>query len=129
MSNEAADMLVRKLGVASVQADLPVERILRAARGNPLAIELLTREWMAHGSTSLLKDLEALDTQPAVSVGIPRAIGKIFERQSRRLDAITRAVLDTAAVLGRRLSALELYAANDGSPGPAAEAPSPAKDN
>jgi len=47
--------LSKKLGVASEQAELPVERILRAARGNPLAIELLTREWAAHGSTSLLK--------------------------------------------------------------------------
>src|SRR5437867_4578429 len=83
---------------------------------------------MAHGSTSLLNDLEALDTQPAANVGIPRAIGKVFERQSRRLDAITRGVLDTAALLGRRLTALELYAASDVTPGQAAEALSRLKD-
>src|SRR5437867_6026125 len=83
---------------------------------------------MAHRSTSLLHDLEALDTQPAATVGIPRAIGKVFERQSRRLDAISRGVLDTAAVLGRRLSALELYAACDIAPGQAAEALSRLKD-
>ena len=129
LSNEASGILVKKLGVSSEQAELPVERILRAARGNPLAIELLTREWAAHGSTSLLKDLEALDTQPAATVGIPRAIGKVFERQSRRLDAITRGVLDTAALLGRRLSALELYAASDVAPGQAAEALSRLKDD
>jgi len=129
LSNEASGMLVKKLGMASEQAELPVERILRAARGNPLAIELLTREWAAHGSTSLLKDLEALDTQPAAAVGIPRAIGKVFERQSRRLDAITRGVLDTAALLGRRLTALELYAASDVTPGQAAEALSRLKDD
>ncbi|HEV2669767.1 MAG TPA: tetratricopeptide repeat protein, partial [Gemmatimonadales bacterium] len=100
----------------------PVERILRAARGNPLAIELLTREWTVHGSTSLLNDIEALDTQPAAGLGIPRAIGKMFERQCRRLDAVNRAVLDTAAVLGRRLCALELYTASDITTGQAAEA-------
>jgi len=129
LSNEAAGTLVRKLRVTSEQTNPPVGRILRAARGNPLAIELLTREWMAHGSTSLLNDLEALDTQPAATVGIPRAIGKIFERQSRRLDPISRGVLDTAAVLGRRLSALELYAASDITPGQAAEALSRLKDD
>jgi len=129
LSNESAEIVVRRLGIASKRTEPPVERILRAARGNPLAIELLAREWMAHGSTSLLNDLEALDTQPAATVGIPRAIGKVFERQSRRLDAITRGVLDTAAVLGRRLSALELYAASDIAPGQAAEALSRLKED
>ena len=122
LPHNAVEMLVRKLSVSSKQTDPPVERILKATRGNPLAVELLTREWMAHGSNSLLNDLEALDTQPAARVGIPRAIGTVFERQSRRLDPIARAVLDTAAVLGRRLSALELYAATDLAPGKAAEA-------
>src|SRR5205085_2279839 len=40
-------------------ADVPVARILQAGNGNPLALELLTREWLAHGSGSLLGDLEA----------------------------------------------------------------------
>jgi DNA-binding SARP family transcriptional activator/tetratricopeptide (TPR) repeat protein len=124
MSSEAARTLVTRLGKPREQerTDVPVDRILRAARGNPLALELLTREWITHGSTSLLKDIEALDTQPATSVGIPRAIAKVFERESRRLDGVTRGVLDTAAVLGRRLSALDLYAASDISTGAAADA-------
>ena len=122
LPNDAAEILVRRHDPTAEHSDLPVDRILRAARGNPLAVELLTREWIAHGSTSLLNDLEALDTQPSVTVGIPRAIGKVFERQSRRLDATTRGVLETAAVLGRRLSGLELYAASDITPGQAAEA-------
>ena len=126
--NETAEALVCRLANSSNSAHPPVARILRAARGNPLAIELLTREWLAHPSTSLLNDLESLDTQPAARVGIPRAIGKMFERQSRRLDSITRAVLDTAAVLGRRLTALDLYAATDIAPGQAAEALSRLKD-
>lgn len=122
LGNDASETFVRRIASSNRGIEPPVERILAAARGNPLALELLTREWIAHGSTSLLTDLEALDTQPAAAVGIPRAIGKMFERQSRRLDGVSRAVLDTAAALGRRLCALELYAANDISPGLAAEA-------
>jgi tetratricopeptide (TPR) repeat protein len=96
--------------------------------GNPLALELLTREWAAHGPASLLRDVEALDTQPVPALGIPRAIGAVFDRQSRRLDAATRAALDLAAVLGRRLLDLALYAAVELAPGQAAEALSRLKD-
>jgi DNA-binding SARP family transcriptional activator/predicted ATPase len=122
LTNDTAEALVRRFVISCGSSDPPAERILKAARGNPLALELLTREWVAHPSTSLLNDLESLDTQPAAMVGIPRAIVKVFDRQSRRLDSVTRAVLDTAAVLGRRLIALELYAASDIVQGQAAEA-------
>lgn len=89
--------------------DLPIQRLLQAASGNPLALELLTIEWVAHGSSSLLADLEALNTRPVANIGIPRAIGAVFERQIRRLDGSTRAALDLAAVLGRRLADLAVY--------------------
>jgi predicted ATPase len=89
--------------------ELPTQRILRAANGNPLALELLTKEWLAHGSNSLLADLEALNTQPVANIGIPRAIGAVFDRQIRRLRPSSRATLDLAAVLGRRLADLPLY--------------------
>jgi len=103
-------------------ADVPVARILQAGNGNPLALELLTKEWLAHGSTSLLSDLEGLNTQPAANIGIPRAIGAVFDRQIRRLDAPTRAALDLAAVLGRRLADLSLYKVVDLSAAAAGEA-------
>src|SRR5438105_1098712 len=103
-------------------ADVPVARILQAGNGNPLALELLTKEWLAHGSSSLLSDLEALNTQPAANIGIPRAIGAVFDRQIRRLDAPTRAALDLAAVLGRRLADLPLYEVVELSPAAAGEA-------
>ena len=119
---EAAERLVRQLASAAEQPDPPADRILRVSGGNPLALELLTREWAAHGPGSLLRDLEALNTQPVLALGIPRAIGAVFDRQSRRLDATTRGALDLAAVLGRRVTDLALYAAVDLSPGLAAGA-------
>jgi len=75
-----------------------------------------------------LRDVEALNTQPVPALGIPRAIGAVFDRQSRRLDAATRATLDLAAVLGRRLTDLALYAAVDLTPSQAGEALSRLKD-
>jgi DNA-binding SARP family transcriptional activator/tetratricopeptide (TPR) repeat protein len=111
LPREAAERLVAaRVTKADVRiADVPVARILQAGNGNPLALELLTKEWLAHGSSSLLSDLEALNTQPAANIGIPRAIGAVFDRQIRRLDPPTRAALDLAAVLGRRLADLSLY--------------------
>src|SRR5207245_6610131 len=127
---EAAERLVAMLAAAAdpSRGESPTERILQVSSGNPLAIELLTREWVAHGTSSLLADLEAMNTLPAPVIGIPRAIQGVFERQTRRLDARTRAVLDLAAVLGRRLTDLSLYQAVDCSPSEAAEVLSRLKD-
>jgi len=46
----------------------------------------------------------------------------VFERQIRRLDPSTRAALDLAAVLGRRLADLSLYGVVDLSGAAAGEA-------
>jgi DNA-binding SARP family transcriptional activator/tetratricopeptide (TPR) repeat protein len=129
LSRDAANQLCRRLAASAVRSDPPIDRIIRASGGNPLAIELLTREWAEHGAVSLLRDLEALDTQPLPSIGIPRAIGAVFERQSRRLDPPIRATLHLAAILGRRLTEVGLYAAIEQSPGQAAEALSRLRDD
>src|SRR5439155_1117398 len=60
--------------------------------------------------------------QAVAHPGIPRAIGAVFERQIRRLDATSRAALDLAAVLGRRLADLPLYTVVGLSPAGAGEA-------
>ena len=124
LSNEAAARLVNVLldeGEPPL-ADAVPKRILSASGGNPLAIELLVREWQAHGAASLLTDLDRLNTLPATTLGIPRAIRTVFDRQVSRLDRQTRSALDLAAVLGRRLSDLGLYEAVDLSSTAAAEA-------
>src|SRR5713101_3825620 len=50
---EAAERLVAaRVAKAEARiADVPVARILLASNGNPLALELLTKEWLAHGSS------------------------------------------------------------------------------
>jgi len=113
--------------VARIRADLtdkidppPTDRILRASAGNPLVIELLTREWASHGSDAFLRQLESLDALPAPTLGIPLAVRTVFERLTRRLDVQTRGILDLAAVLGRRLGNLRLYEIVGCSPGEAA---------
>ena len=116
LPTEAAQHFVNSLVGSAMDSEGPNARILRAAGGNPLALELLAREWIEHGPESLLRDLEALDTHPVPRLGIPRAITAVFERQRTRLDSTTKATLDLAAVLGRRLTDLRLYAALEISP-------------
>ena len=124
LSADAAERLVAAIAAKAEGriAEVPTARILQAGNGNPLALELLTKEWLAHGSSSLLSDLEALNTRPVPNLGIPRAIGAVFDRQIRRLDRRTRAALDLAAVLGRRLADLPLYEVVDLTPAGAGEA-------
>jgi len=121
LTDEAAEQLIRNLIQPHTSTELSIPRVLRASGGNPLAIELITREWVVNGPASLLRDLDALDTQPAPTIGIPRAISAVFDRQSRRLSPEIRATLDLAAVLGRRLTQVTLYAAIERSAGQAAE--------
>jgi len=121
LSVDAAKALVNRVSTTAARNAPPVDRLVRSSGGNPLAIELLTREWAEHGSDSLLRDLEALNTQPVPVLGIPRAIAVVFERQSGRLDIRIRATLGLAAVLGRRLTDLSLYDALDVTPAIAAE--------
>src|SRR5213593_4476446 len=130
LSPDASERLVAAIAAKAEGglAEVPATRILEAGKGNPLALELLAKEWLAHGSASLLSDLEALNTQPAANIGIPRAIGAVFARQIRRLDAPTRAALDLAAVLGRRLADLSLYDVVDLSAAAAGEALSRLRD-
>lgn len=124
LSNESARRLVDTL-VSNGEQPVPdgvKHRILQASGGNPLALELLVGEWLSRGAASLLGDLDRLNTLPAATLGIPRAIRAIFEKQVTRLDRQTHAVLDLAAILGRRLSELKLYKAVGLHPAEAAEA-------
>lgn len=122
LESDDAETLVRRLlkNQATDQERPPLKRVLEAARGNPLALELLTRDWMLHGANSLLRDIDVIDTRPVPTLEVPRAIAVVFERQVRRLLPITRSVVGLAAVLGRRLSDLDLYSVVGANPSHAA---------
>lgn len=66
----ARDLVVQLVGTDG-QREAPVDRILLCGRGNPLALELLAREWADHGPDSLLRDLEAINTTPSPGSGSP----------------------------------------------------------
>src|SRR5260370_32564115 len=76
LASPAAERLVAAL-VSKADgriADVPVPRILQAARGNPLALQLLTKEWLGPGSRSLFSDIQPLYTPPAPNPALPRPI-------------------------------------------------------
>ncbi|MGH9890773.1 MAG: AAA family ATPase, partial [bacterium] len=111
LSTDAAAVLVARVGAKGIErwGEAPIAKIVRSGSGNPLALELLTREWVANGGNSLVGQLESLNTVPASSLSLPQAIRTVVERQTQQLDEKTRAVLDLAAVLGRRMGDLWLY--------------------
>ncbi|HEY7685632.1 MAG TPA: AAA family ATPase, partial [Gemmatimonadales bacterium] len=98
LSAEAATILVARVGAKGTArwGEAPIAKITRSGAGNPLALELLTREWVANGGDSLIGQLESLNTAPPASLSLPQAIRAIVERQTQQLDEKTRAVLDLA---------------------------------
>jgi tetratricopeptide (TPR) repeat protein len=111
LPDEPAAILVGRVGAKGTErwGDPPIARIVRAGAGNPLALELLTREWVAHGGDSLIGQLESLNALPARSLTLPHAVSTVVERQTQQLEEKTRAVFDLASVLGRRMGDLWLY--------------------
>ena len=111
LSAEAAATLVARVCAKGLErwGEAPIAKIVRSGAGNPLALELLTREWVASGGNSLIGQLESLNTVPAKSLSLPQAVRTVVERQAQQLEEKTRAVLDLAAVLGRRMGDLWLY--------------------
>jgi DNA-binding SARP family transcriptional activator/tetratricopeptide (TPR) repeat protein len=108
---ESAAILVTRVSAKGQErwGEPPVTRILRLGGGNPLALELLSREWIARGEDSLIGSLDALNALPAPALSLPQALKVVYERQTQQLDDRTRAVLDLAAVLSRRMSDLRFY--------------------
>jgi DNA-binding SARP family transcriptional activator/tetratricopeptide (TPR) repeat protein len=111
LSAESAAVLVARITARGVErwGDAPIEGIAHVGGGNPLALELLSREWVEEGSNSLTSQLDATRSLPPGMVSIPKAIRTMVERQTEQLDERTRAVLDLASMLGRRMGDLWLY--------------------
>jgi tetratricopeptide (TPR) repeat protein len=111
LSHDAAAVLVARVSAKGRErwGEPPIAKIVRSSGGNPLALELLSREWVARGNQSLIAMLDALNALPAPALSLPQAVKAVYARQTQQLDDRSRAVLDLAAVLARRMGDLRFY--------------------
>ncbi|HET7599683.1 MAG TPA: AAA family ATPase, partial [Gemmatimonadales bacterium] len=89
--------------------------ILEAARGFPMVLELLVKDWQTNDRRSLALALGAM-TAELGGARVMDAAGSyehIFARLCRSLDDTTQSVLNLAALLGRRLNTIEMYSLVD----------------
>ncbi len=109
--DESADLLQVLLSRAGKEPGFPERRaILRTSGGNPMALELLTHDWISHGDAALAISL------PAMKADVPRsaleAVGydRLIDRMLPSLSPRSRLALFFAAILGPRLNDLECFA-------------------
>lgn len=124
LEERAARALVRErlVDVGDEERREVEDRVLRQARGNPLALEMLVLDWRTHGAESLVFLADALTGSNVTPSRIPETIRGAVERQRVLLSEAARETLDLAAVLGHRLLDLEIYEALGASPLRVAEA-------
>lgn len=87
--------------------------MLRAAAGNPMAIELLVQDWQASGDHSIALSVTAMTPDFNGEGPAQQSYRQILERITRSLPPTTQNVLNLASLLGRRLNDLSLYGLMD----------------
>ena len=87
--------------------------MLRAAAGNPMAIELLVQDWQASGDQSIALSVSAMTPDFNGEGPAQQSYRQIFDRITRSLESTTQNVLNLASLLGRRLNDLSLYGLMD----------------
>ncbi len=115
LSNDESAMLVHSLidpGDPEPRGAV-LKAILAAGAGFPMALELLVTDWKLNGERCLALSFEAMTEEPVVGSAPTSAYEKVLDRLTRDLDAVTRNVLNLAAVLGPRMNDLEMYALMD----------------
>ncbi len=85
--------------------------ILRAGAGTPMVMELLLRDWQAHGEESIALSMDAMTTElrPASRSERISAYERLLDRISQLLDPTSRSVLNLATLLGHRLNDVSMY--------------------
>jgi DNA-binding SARP family transcriptional activator/tetratricopeptide (TPR) repeat protein len=87
--------------------------LLRAGSGLPMLLELLARDWMAHGDRCVALSVGAMTEDPDSAGGAGETYRRLLERLTVALDSTTRSVLNLAAILGSQLNEFELYSLVD----------------
>jgi tetratricopeptide (TPR) repeat protein len=108
---EAVELLRAILEDSPIKPRLPERRALvRASRGFPMALELLTQDWQLAGPASLALSLGAMTADVGGDGGQRHdAYSQLIERILLTLSHSARQVLTLAALLGSRMSDLSLY--------------------
>ncbi len=107
--NDSDALIHNLLSAVNKEPGTPERRaILRTAGGNPMALELLTQDWISHGEAALAILLPAMGDVPGSAL---EAIGydRLIERIVPALVPRTRLALYLAAILGPRLNDLEYF--------------------
>jgi DNA-binding SARP family transcriptional activator/tetratricopeptide (TPR) repeat protein len=107
--NDSDALIHNLLSTVNKEPGTPERRaILRTAGGNPMALELLTQDWISHGEAALAILLPAMGDVPGSAL---EAIGydRLIERIVPALVPRTRLALYLAAILGPRLNDLEYF--------------------
>lgn len=108
---ESGELLAAVVSEASHPPTPPDRRaLLRAARGNPLVLELLAQDWVAHGDTALALALPAMQEDVPRSALEVTSCDRLLDRVLPDLTLRSRQVLNLATVLGARIKELAGYA-------------------
>ena len=115
LTESESDQLVGSLiPPEAPQPNSAVRRALvQAARGYPMVLELLCKDWQVHGERSLALALDAMTADPAPSGAPMEAYRQLHERIIESLDPVTRNVLNLSAILGHRLNDVTMYTLAD----------------
>jgi tetratricopeptide (TPR) repeat protein len=111
LSEQESDDLLQVLLSPTAKAPGSPERraLLRTAGGNPMALELLTQDWITHGDAALAVLLPAMSADVPVSALEAIGYDRLIERMLPALTPRTRVALYLAAILGPRLNDLEYF--------------------
>ncbi|HET9275496.1 MAG TPA: AAA family ATPase, partial [Gemmatimonadales bacterium] len=106
LDESSSDAVLTALVTGAGRRLHPPERraILRAAAGNPLALELLAQDWMTHGDAAVALTLPAMQAEvPSTALSVT-AYDRVVDRLVPNLSRRGRRALWLATVLGPRLN-------------------------
>ncbi len=112
--------LVRVLLPSGHRAPNPTERraLVSASGGIPMALELLTQDWVDRGTDSISLAVGAM-TEELSPPPLTDYYHRLADRMLAGLDPVAGGVLRLASILDRRLNDLGMYTLVDVSPGQA----------
>ncbi|NOT06916.1 MAG: AAA family ATPase [Gemmatimonadales bacterium] len=111
LADDASDeLLTAAVGSAGKEPGAPERRaIIKAAAGNPMALEFLAQDWVTHREMSLAVSIPAMREDVPASAKEAVGYDRLIERLLPSLVPRTRAALYLATVLGPRVNDLECF--------------------